>query len=28
VRAELEKRGPQARVAVLPQWPLTVPYLV
>jgi lactate racemase len=28
VRAELEKRGPQARVAVLPQGPLTVPYLV
>jgi lactate racemase len=27
VKEELEKRGPQARVAVLPQGPLTVPYL-
>lgn len=27
VREELERRGPQARVAVLPQGPLTVPYL-
>jgi nickel-dependent lactate racemase len=27
VRAELEKRGPEARVAVLPQGPLTIPYL-
>jgi nickel-dependent lactate racemase len=27
VRAELEKRGPDARVAVLPQGPLTIPYL-
>jgi len=27
VRHELERRGPQARVAVLPQGPLTIPYL-
>lgn len=27
VREELEKRGPQSRVAVLPQGPLTIPYL-
>lgn len=27
VAAELERRGPQARVAVLPQGPLTIPYL-
>ena len=27
VRAELERHGPQARVAVLPQGPLTIPYL-
>ncbi|MFM7101430.1 MAG: nickel-dependent lactate racemase [Verrucomicrobiota bacterium] len=27
VRAELERRGPAARVAVLPQGPLTIPYL-
>lgn len=27
VRAELDRRGPQARVAVLPQGPLTIPYL-
>ncbi len=27
VREELERRGPQSRVAVLPQGPLTVPYL-
>ncbi|MDD2708840.1 MAG: nickel-dependent lactate racemase [Verrucomicrobiae bacterium] len=27
VMAELERRGPQARVAVLPQGPLTIPYL-
>ena len=27
VQEELEKRGPQSRVAVLPQGPLTVPYL-
>ena len=27
VRAELERFGPQARVAVLPQGPLTIPYL-
>ena len=27
VKAELEKRGPNARVAVLPQGPLTIPYL-
>ncbi|MDB6025623.1 MAG: hypothetical protein JWM68_1846 [Verrucomicrobiales bacterium] len=27
VRAELDKRGPNARVAVLPQGPLTIPYL-
>jgi nickel-dependent lactate racemase len=27
VKAELEKRGPSARVAVLPQGPLTIPYL-
>ena len=27
VAAELEKRGPDARVAVLPQGPLTIPYL-
>ena len=28
VRNELERRGPAARVAVLPQGPLTIPYLV
>lgn len=28
VRAELDRRGPNARVAVLPQGPLTIPYLV
>ncbi len=27
VKAELEKRGPNTRVAVLPQGPLTIPYL-
>ncbi len=27
VQAELQRRGPQARVAVLPQGPLTIPYL-
>ena len=27
VRIELEKRGSKARVAVLPQGPLTIPYL-
>ena len=27
VQEELEKRGPQSRVAVLPQGPLTIPYL-
>ena len=27
VRAELERRGPDSRVAVLPQGPLTIPYL-
>jgi nickel-dependent lactate racemase len=27
VRAELDRRGPSARVAVLPQGPLTIPYL-
>jgi nickel-dependent lactate racemase len=27
VRSELERHGPQARVAVLPQGPLTIPYL-
>ncbi|MFO1461776.1 MAG: nickel-dependent lactate racemase [Verrucomicrobiota bacterium] len=27
VREELERRGPQSRVAVLPQGPLTIPYL-
>jgi hypothetical protein len=27
VAAELQQRGPAARVAVLPQGPLTVPYL-
>ena len=27
VREELERFGPQARVAVLPQGPLTIPYL-
>ena len=27
VQAELERRGPDARVAVLPQGPLTIPYL-
>ncbi|MCW5557968.1 MAG: nickel-dependent lactate racemase [Verrucomicrobiae bacterium] len=27
VRLELEQRGPQSRVAVLPQGPLTIPYL-
>jgi nickel-dependent lactate racemase len=27
VRAELERFGPEARVAVLPQGPLTIPYL-
>lgn len=27
VRSELERRGPAARVAVLPQGPLTIPYL-
>lgn len=27
VRAELDRTGPQARVAVLPQGPLTIPYL-
>ena len=27
VLAELERRGPEARVAVLPQGPLTIPYL-
>ena len=27
VREELDKRGPNATVAVLPQGPLTVPYL-
>ncbi|MBN8249546.1 MAG: nickel-dependent lactate racemase [Verrucomicrobia bacterium] len=27
VRQELDRRGPQARVAVLPQGPLTIPYL-
>jgi lactate racemase len=28
VKEELERRGPAARVAVLPQGPLTIPYLV
>jgi hypothetical protein len=27
VRAELERFGPDSRVAVLPQGPLTIPYL-
>jgi hypothetical protein len=28
VAAELERHGPDARVAVLPQGPLTIPYLI
>ena len=27
VKTELERLGPEARVAVLPQGPLTIPYL-